>query len=426
MKLNRKKFFEIHSWIGTKLSILFFIVCFSGTLATLSIEMDWLFNPAIRATPQDELVPRNVVAANFKKEYPKGIITHWARNNAPYICDILTKEENGKESLVFANQYTGNIQGESQVTIQRYFRKLHYNLFIPMQIGHYTVLFFGFLLFVSLTTALLFYKKWWHKLFELTTGKGPLVFFRSLHRLVGLWSLPFTVLFSITGFWYFLERANIAGLGDAGNPEAPVIDSESERLAQIENVRTIDYDKAIELAKSRVPNLEVGDIAIPGNETDYVYMTGKSDVELVRQRSNRVYLDAKTYEIVASQNAKDIDTIVWISDVADPLHFGYWGGLTTKIIWFIIGIGISSLILSGIWITLKRKAAKKKGKKEPVLGVWKYVNFGVNAALLFFMYKTLIKSLVATHIIIYITLIWCLLIVLAYYIFVYRINKSVK
>ncbi|HBS12889.1 MAG TPA: hypothetical protein DEO36_10170, partial [Flavobacteriaceae bacterium] len=45
MKINKKFFLKIHSWIGIKLSILFFIVCFSGTLATLSLEMDWLFIP---------------------------------------------------------------------------------------------------------------------------------------------------------------------------------------------------------------------------------------------------------------------------------------------------------------------------------------------------------------------------------------------
>lgn len=176
MKLNTKKLFELHGWIGTKLCILFFIVCFSGTLATLSAEMDWLFNPGIRATPQAQLAARSTTAANFKKCFPNATITHWARNNAPYICDVITKEENGNKSYVFANQYTGKIQGESTFTMQRYLRKLHYNLFMPLYIGHYMVLLFGFLLFVSLTTALVFYKKWWNKLFDLKTGKGPLVF----------------------------------------------------------------------------------------------------------------------------------------------------------------------------------------------------------------------------------------------------------
>lgn len=426
MKLDKKKLFELHGWIGTKLSILFFVVCFSGTLATLSTEMDWLFNPAMRAAPQAKQVSRNVIINNFKKQFPNAVITQWSVNNAPYMCYVLSKEEDGKDSYIFVNQYTGAIQGESSLTFQRYFRKLHYNLFIPLQIGHFTVLFFGFLLFISLTTALLFYKKWWHKLFELKTGKGPLVFFRSVHRLVGLWSLPFTVLFSITGFWYFLERTNIAGLGDAGNPEAPKIESDTDKEVQIVNSKTIDYNKATKIAEQHIPGLTVGDIAIPGNETDYIYMTGYSNVNLVRQRANKVFIDAKTYKIVASQNAENIPAMVYVSDIADPLHFGYWGGLTTKIIWFFAGLGICSLILSGMWITVKRKAVKKKGKKEPVMGIYKYLNFAINAALLFFMYKALIGSKASVSIIAAITAIWLILIALAYYIFVYRINKTVS
>ncbi|MXN93010.1 hypothetical protein GR160_17425 [Flavobacterium sp. Sd200] len=423
MAFDRKKIFEIHSWIGTKLSILFFIVCFSGTFATLSTEMDWLFNPETRATPQAAIVSRSLIAKNFKQKYPDGTIIHWSKNNAPYVCDILTKEENGKKTYVFANQYTGAIQGETNLTIQRYFRKLHYNLFMPMQIGHFTVLFFGFLLFVSLTTALLFYKKWWHKLFELTTGKGPIVFFRSLHRLVGLWSVPFTLLFSLTGFWYFLERTNIAGLGDAGNPELPVIADEKGKEQQIEASKTVDFDKAVSIAQNTIDGLKVGDISMPGNETDYMYLTGKSDEPLVRQRANRVFIDTKNYKVVARQDAQNIGTVIYIADIADPLHFGNWGGLTTKIIWFVAGLGICSLILSGIYITLKKRALKKKGKRAPIMGVWKYINLAVNAVLLYFMYASLIKSATTTGVVIYITLVWLALIATAYYVFVYRINK---
>lgn len=48
MKLPSKKlFYRFHNWIGVQLSILFFIVWFSGTLAILSSEYDWLFFPEV-------------------------------------------------------------------------------------------------------------------------------------------------------------------------------------------------------------------------------------------------------------------------------------------------------------------------------------------------------------------------------------------
>ncbi|NIJ44447.1 putative iron-regulated membrane protein [Wenyingzhuangia heitensis] len=426
IKIKKKIFYKIHSWIGIKLSVLFFIVCFSGTLATLSHEMDWLFNPEMRAIPQKEYASRNLIVNNFKKEYPEANIQYWMRSNEPYLCDIIYKKENNKISYVFANQYTGAIQGESSLTIQRFFRDLHYFLFIPFQVGNFLVLFFGFLLLISLITALCFYSKWWRKLFELQTKKGALVFFRSLHRLVGLWSIPFTLLFSITGIWYFLERANVAGIRKKANPRVGIL--EVTKKPSIKNLElSLDYDKAILLAKMEIPDLVPGNIYVPQDQDDILGIVGTSTEPLVRQRANRVYLNPSDYSIVYVQKAKDINTVMWINDIADPLHFGYWGGLVTKVIWFVFGLGISSLVLSGIWITLKRKAIRKKQLHKPVMGLWKYINWVVYGVLLSFMYVTLIQKYQALFKPLFIiSLGWFIIIGLTYYIFVYRISKLVN
>ncbi|MGD1894536.1 MAG: PepSY-associated TM helix domain-containing protein, partial [Cyclobacteriaceae bacterium] len=161
MKLDKKKFFRIHSWIGIKLSVLFFIVCLSGTLATVSHEMDWLFNPEIRVSPQGELVSRNLLVANVQAAFPESEILYWSVPNEPYLCNIVQVYQGKQGHYVFVNPYTGEVQGSAKLTFQRFFRDLHYYLFVPFQIGHFTVLIFGFLLLFSLVTALVFYKKWY-------------------------------------------------------------------------------------------------------------------------------------------------------------------------------------------------------------------------------------------------------------------------
>jgi uncharacterized iron-regulated membrane protein len=425
MKLKKKTFFQLHSWIGTKLSILFFIVCFSGTLATLSYEMDWLFNPDSRATPQGEFISRNIIVDNFQAKYPNASIGYWMRPDEPYICDIIYKTENDIRTYVYANPYTGKIQGETAITFQRFFRDLHYYLFIPInQIGNYIVLVFGFLLLISLITALFFYKKWWRKLFELKLNKGPLVFFRSTHRLIGLWSIPFSILFSITGIWYFIERANVAGIGEEVNPAPPTInettiDSISGNLSY-----TVDYDRAVKIAESHIPGIVVGDVLPPQSPGDDLYLTGKSDVPLVRQRANRIYINPNTYEVIKVQKAEEISTVMWLNDIADPLHFGYWGGLITKIIWFFLGSGISFLILSGIWITLKRKAVKRK--KGAVMGWWRYLNWVLFLFIMGGMYSMLIKQYnTSVNSILFISVGWIIFLALTYYIFVFKLNRVV-
>lgn len=427
-KVNKKLFFKIHSWIGIKLSILFFIVCFSGTLATLSHEMDWLFIPEIRATPQKELASRNLIIENIKQKYPNGNIAYWKRPGEPYLCNMIHITEKGKGRIyVLANPYTGEIQGSVNLTFQRFFRDLHYFLFIPFQIGNFTVLLFGFLLFISMVTALVFYKNWWKKLFKLQTGKGTLVFYRSLHRLVGLWSVPFIMLFSVTGMWYFMERANVGNLVESVNIRSPKVIA-PKNLDSITNISyEIDYDKAIEIAEKEILNFQVSGISPASNRKDAIYFRGKSDEPLVRLRANRVYLDPNTYDVLKVQDASKINRLMWFNDIADPLHFGNWGGLITKLIWFIAGLAISSLVLSGIWIMLKRKKIKKKKEQRKMMGAWKYVNWFFYIVMLVFMYSKIITTYRAsTKVVFVVSVGWSIFLLLGYYIFVYRLTKVVS
>ncbi|MEM1134421.1 MAG: PepSY-associated TM helix domain-containing protein [Bacteroidota bacterium] len=426
MKLNKKIFFRIHSWIGIKLSILFFIVCFSGTLATLSHEMDWLFNPAIRVTPSEEHVEKNIIVKNIKQAYPEGTLEFWTGASAPYLCDIVYLKTKERRWYLFVNPYTGEVQGKTALTFQRFFRDLHYFLFIPFQIGHFTVLIFGFLLFISLGTALLFYKKWYRKLFELKLGKGKVVLFRSIHRLVGVWSVPFTILFSITGIWYFLERTNTASISEIANTSTPKLETPIDTTHFKNLAYTINYTKAVHIAKSHIPNLSVKDILPPLNVNTPIYLTGISDIPLVRNRANRVYIHPITYEVIKVQKAKESNTITWLNDIADPLHFGYWGGLITKIIWFFAGLGISGLVLTGIWISLKRKVKSEKQKKVQRMGTWKYVNWTVCAVMISFMYYFLIARYnVSIAVIICITFFIITLALFTWYIFDYKIKHIV-
>ena len=140
-----------------------------------------------------------------------------------------------------------------------------------------------------------------------------------------------------------------------------------------------------------------------------------------------MYLDPVTYTPIKIQNAEEINTITWLNDIADPLHFGYFGGLITKIIWFILGLGISSLVLTGIWITLKRKALKRKKDKKKVMGAWRYINWGIYGVILFFIYYIIIdRYQTSLPVIGTISLGWAIFLFLAWYIFVYRLRMVVK
>ncbi|WP_159025530.1 PepSY domain-containing protein [Aquimarina sp. Aq78] len=421
----KKKLFLIHRWIGNQLGILFFIICFSGTISTISHELDWLIQSNYRATPQSTFVSRNVILNNFAMTFPKAKITYWIRHDEPYLCDLLYKEENNKLSFVFANPYTGEIQGETSLTAQLYLRDLHYYLFIPFQIGNYIVLLFGFLILVSVISALYFYKSWWKKLFTLDIKKGSNKFSRSLHRLVGLWTIPFIFLIVIISSWYFAERANIAGMKPMVNPKHIKLDILNYQKEEKSSFPfTIDYDKAVKIAEEAIPHLKVKNISPAIDSTETIYLMGNSNIPLVRQRANRVYINPYNYKVEHIQSAATSTTIMWINDIVDPLHFGYWGGITTKIIWFIFGLFISILILSGIYISLKRKARLKQNGMIEKISV-NAINTIITSCLFYFMLKRLqtrYEATILAHCVI--VIFWTAVFALLYYLLVFKIRKT--
>ncbi|MDN3689528.1 PepSY-associated TM helix domain-containing protein [Cyclobacterium jeungdonense] len=429
MKLNKKTLFQIHSWIGIKLSILFFIVCFSGTLATLSNEMDWLFYPGIRASGSGERVSYNKMVDEVQKTYPNGSITYWVMPKEPYLNDIVYVNKDGQRHYVFVDPYSGQVKGTTTVTFQRFFRDFHYYLFMPFyQIGYFMVLVFAFLLAISLTTALIFYKKWWRKLFELKSSNGKLVLFRSLHRLVGLWAIPFLLVFSLTGIWYFVERTNLGGVSDTSNPVAPTLENEKSGIAETVPLSYhLDYDKAAQMAQEAIPGLQIKGIVPTNQASNPVYIRGTSHVPLVRNRANRVYLDPLSYQPVMVQKAEEIPLVMYFNDIADPIHFGNWGGLATKITWFFGGLALSGLVLSGIWIALKRQVKKMAANQIAPLGAWKYINWLLVLAIIGFMYYFMIfRYSLSWGPLVLVGTILGLTVCLTWYVFVYKLQQAPK
>ena len=108
---------------------------------------------------------------------------------------------------------------------------------------------------------------------------------------------------------------------------------------------------------------------------------GQDEAILVRARANTVWTQAETGAVVLTTDGRDLNLHQRISEAADPLHFGTWGGLTTKIIWFIFGLGLTGLSVSGVAIYALRliRAERRPKRWGPALavswagmGVWRW------------------------------------------------------
>lgn len=72
---------------------------------------------------------------------------------------------------------------------------------------------------------------------------------------------------------------------------------------------------------------------------------------------NSVALNAYDGRVLKVLQGQEADAGLQAYALLDPLHFGYWGGLPIKILYFLGGLTPAVLSISGflIWLSRRRK-----------------------------------------------------------------------
>jgi uncharacterized iron-regulated membrane protein len=343
-----------HTWTGLTAGILLFVICWSGTVAVLSHEIDWLLDPALRVTPPAAAAQRAPWQSTLdaaRSAAPGLRATQLELPAAPTdAAMVLMENEHGGLRRVYVDPYTARVQGvRSFFNVQRFFRSLHMNLFFNVgPWGYLLVGAFALPLLASMVTALLFYRRWWQRFFVLKTHRGLRIFWSDLHKAGGLWSLWFVLLMAVTGAWYFIEAAGI----EPAYPETP-------RFTAAVPDRPLSVDVLLERARHAWSTLEARSVTLPGAWLgDTFAVQGQSGDLLVRDRANQLFLDPASGAEQARLRAADLSLAARWVDTADPLHFGNFAGLAVKCIWFAFGLLLSGLSLTGSYLHLQRLRRK--------------------------------------------------------------------
>lgn len=350
-KSKRKKLYDLHAWLGFHLAVIMSLVLFTGTMATISQELDWLANPAMRVTPDSEAVLMQTMIEAVEAYEPTSTVWSIGESEGDYFAyKASVIDENGITKTVHVNQWTGEVTGESGFfNIKYFFRQLHRYLFLPKTIGLTIVSSMAIILSISLYTGLKTSRNWRTLMTRIRFSKGARTAIGDAHKATGLWSIWFFVLIISTGLWYYAEF-----LGSDFEPRYP--DLSEERMVRLgDTIVDRPLPEIIDVAQSTFPELEIKTVtrgAILGRTA--IWVEGKAGNPIVRDRANRVYLDPGTLEVTHVARDRDLGWVQWLNQIADPLHFGNFGGLAVKLIWFTFGLFMTGLSLSGVWLTWRR------------------------------------------------------------------------
>ena len=384
---GRKRWFTLHSWIGLNLSLLMSFVLITGALATVSKEMDWLANPALRvyriAHPQEKPNWAKLYE-NARLAFPEARILSLAAPSDPWLAaEALALDSEGERFRIYLDPASSQIQGVGRWrNWQRFFREIHRHLMLPIKVGVTIVGLLCVPLFMSFATGTVIYRKWWKGFVSYPQkrsrrAKGPAAtrerrrFWGDMHRLMGVWSLWFILLMALTGAWYLAEQW---GLQHSYPPlETPVSPGPEETAVEPPVLAEITARAAV-----LYPELAVKGVFLPANNSGVVRLQGTSGAILVRQRANQITFDLRSGAQLAIRKAKDLGLHGRISEAADPLHFGNFANAASRFIWFIFGLIMSALALSGVYLYGLRTAKSMRVKWTEAQRIWTLSWRGMN------------------------------------------------
>lgn len=344
---RRSLWWRVHQWAGLQVSLFLAFVLATGTIATLSHEIDWLLTPAMRVAPQQSPPASWGRLATSAREAAGDARIEWiyAPSEPWFAVEAIAARPNGNRFRIQIDPWTTQVRGlTSWFNAQRLFRELHRSLMLPTAIGVPIVTALAFPLLASVVTAFWVYKKWWRGFFRVPRRRKARRndgrrFTGDLHRFVGLWSLWFVALIGVTGVWYFVEKMG----GAAPVPHPPEILAPTQASGP-------QLDALMAKAHKAFPDLRIHAIGFPKGKPGGVVVMGQAKALLVRERANAVMLDPARQEVVETVRGEELSLHQRISEAADPLHFGTWGGLATRIFWFLCGAALTGLAVTGVLI----------------------------------------------------------------------------
>lgn len=262
----------------------------------------------------------------------------------------------------------------------------HVRLHLPNPWGLLLTGILGLAMLVAAISSLLIHRHLFKDIFTLRRKANPVLVDRDRHSVAGTWSLPFAFILAFTGsFFSFFGTigvpivamaafgGNLQALNDAvfGNPgkidTRPVATASLDRITADSIHRTGDAPTFISIENYGRADAKVTSFNNP-KSGDIAPLTLLYDGA-----------SAKFDRVKPSIGTKP-STGGTLAAIMAPLHFGNFGGLVSKAIWFALGFAVCYVTLTGLqlWLVRRRETAKSLLWLDRAVAV---VGFGLPFAL---------------------------------------------
>ena len=358
-KVSNKRWFQLHGWFTLPVWVLFCFICLTGTLAVVSHEITWLVNENARADNPESVaaLPMDDITRALTSQYPTADITGITVREPYLTYAVMFTDVDKPYAIAYINQYTGEVQeiNDGQTFID-FMRSLHGWLLFPWQqgysIGYYLVSLLSVFVLGAVITGMMVYKKFWRAFTRPTLRftQGTKTLLADLHKTTGAWSIWFLLIMGITGLWYLIQGVLWHNEVEIEPWPASLSAQAMPDGADSGEIKRVSLNQAMATARQRYPDLQPSFIMLPEHNRDTYKISGDQGEIFYDQYSYRVAVNPYTGEVTDTYSPTSMAPLQTVMHLADRLHFGTVGGIVTKAIWFVFGLLITGMSITGFWM----------------------------------------------------------------------------
>ena len=367
-----KQSLSAHSWIGLLASTLMYIVCLTGTLCVFYPEFQRWEKASV-----DESLAFEISA--LQKGVNDAIANEEILTSHMYV--YLPTEERPFLSLANEKQdwyvnHDGSLGNVVESKWTDFLIDMHLYLTIPNSVGMMLVSTLGAMLCALIISGLFAHPRIFKDAFKLRLSSGTRLEQVDIHNRLSVWGTPFYLLIAITGAYFGLVSP-LLGVVSAVTGKDPVAVTASVfgEEPQLNLAGPLDLETAFTQMTVVAPDADPFLIVVHEAGTPSQFFT-----IMARHPQRMIYSENYQFDAAGRYLGKvgfsDGEAGRQIVYSMYYLHFGHFAGYLGKAIYFILGIALTIVSVTGVNIWL----AKRK-KRDQINLLWLGVVWGVPASL---------------------------------------------
>ncbi|WP_233861690.1 PepSY-associated TM helix domain-containing protein [Tenacibaculum piscium] len=382
-KRNYSVFFNTHTVSGIIISIGLYIIFFAGSFSFFKDEIKlWeqgkeIKHHTVLATNYNAVLEQLNTTENLQGRDVSITLTQdndKVRVRLGATKDTITNPKGTTSKFYYLNLNDFSTKNYQQnYSLSEFLYRLHFLDQIPRPIGLYLSGFIAFFFVFAIVTGIIVH---WNKIISNFYTFNPKIILNRLwadaHTALGVIGLPFQFMYGITGAFFMIKifiliPATLLYGGDKDKmitailPETKSYKWQSASTANPIKINTILKQTTKLWEDTQITRFSVSNYG--GTNMKYS-IEGSLDSKKRFAGTGRVIYNSYTGAIISHKNPNKLNYIEDVLNIQYRLHFADYGGISTKIFYFIFGLLTCFVIITGVLVYVEARNKKSKTLKQ--------------------------------------------------------------